>query len=156
MFTIENLCKFITKAKRATYASGDSSKSLKEADTSTTLVFEEGNFKYHDNYFGGEPYGGREVVFFDNKPIYIMVYYGRVNNNVKDAQKLYNFLQKALSLIPENKPFRGPKEYKTDNLEYINIFAGEIDNFSGEEIIKENNQEIYRAKYIGGLVNQDK
>jgi len=22
----------------------------------------------HDNFFGGEPYGGREVIFLNNKP----------------------------------------------------------------------------------------
>ena len=156
MFTLENLCKFLVKAKKATYASGDNSKSIKESDGSTSLVFTEDNFKYHDNYFGGEPYGGREVVFFDDKPVYIMIYYGRVNNNIKDIQKLYSFLQKALSLIPEDKPFRGPKEFRDNNLEYTNVFEGEIDNFSGQEIIKENGQEIYKAKYIGGLVNQRK
>lgn len=155
MFSLENLCKFLVKAKKSTYASGDNSKNIKEADGSTSLIFIEDNFKYHDNYFGGEPFGGREIVFFDNKPVYIMTYYGRVNN-IEDINKIYSFLQKALTLIPEDRPFRGPKEYKEDNLEYTNIFEGEIDNFSGEEIIKENGQEIYRAKYIGGLVNQRK
>jgi hypothetical protein len=156
MFSLENLCKFLVKAKKSTYTSEDNSKNIKENDGSTSLIFTEDNFKYHDNYFGGEPFGGREVVFFDNRPVYIMAYYGKVNNNVEDIQKIYSFLQKALKLITEDKPFRGPKEFKENNLEYINIFEGEIDNFSGEEIIKENGQEIYRAKYMGGLVNQRK
>ena len=57
-------------------------------------------------------------------------------------------------LIPEEKPYRGPKEYRKGELLYVNNFTGEIDNFSGEEIIKENGKEIYHAKYIGGLVDQ--
>lgn len=152
--TLDNLCKFLVKAKKVTYASGDSSKSSKEADGSTSLFFEEGKFKYHDNYFGGEPYGGREVVFFENKAVYIMTYYGQVHDNVSDIKKLYAFLQNALSSIPEDKPFRGPQEYRAGNFEYINKFEGEVDNFFGQEIIKENNLEVYRAKYAGGLVNQ--
>jgi hypothetical protein len=58
MFNKENLCKFLVKAKKTTYASGDDNKNIKEKDGSTTLIFEDGDFKYQDNYFGGEPYGG--------------------------------------------------------------------------------------------------
>ncbi|HNY04800.1 MAG TPA: hypothetical protein PKI92_03540, partial [Candidatus Woesebacteria bacterium] len=75
MLDIKNLREFLVKAKKSTYASGDASKEIVELDKSTTLIFEEGDFKYHDNYFGGEPYGGREVVFFKGEPVYIMVYY---------------------------------------------------------------------------------
>jgi hypothetical protein len=35
---------------------------------------------------------------------------------------IYAFLQEALRLIPLDKPFRGPKEYKKDKLTYINDF----------------------------------
>lgn len=154
MFEKQTLCKFLVKAKTATYASGDDTKNIKEENGSTTLIFEEGDFKYQDNYFGGEPYGGREIVFFQDKIVYIMVYYGKVNKELEDMKEVYGFLQKALTLIPEDKPYRGPKEYKENNLEYANNFEGEIDNFSGEETIKKDNQEIYKAKYIGGFVDQ--
>ncbi len=33
---------------------------------------------FHDNYFGGEPYGGRSVAFHQGKPVWIAVYYGWV------------------------------------------------------------------------------
>ncbi|GHV24908.1 hypothetical protein FACS1894176_02220 [Bacteroidia bacterium] len=52
MINLSELCRFLTKAKKATYASGDSTKKIKESDFSTTLLFEEGDWKYHDNYFG--------------------------------------------------------------------------------------------------------
>ena len=154
MNDLTNLRQFLVKAKKATYATGDENQQIKEADHSTALVFTEVDWKYHDNYFGGEPYGGREVVFFKGKPLYIMTYYGQVHKTVKDIKILYGFLQKALSLIPEDKPFRGPQEFSEKELSYTNTFEGEIDDFSGEEIIKQNGQEIYRAKYIGGLVDQ--
>ncbi|MFZ2188062.1 MAG: DUF5680 domain-containing protein [Candidatus Moraniibacteriota bacterium] len=154
MIDINDLCKFLVEAKKSTYAAGNTAKKIIEADKSTTLTFEEGDWKYHDNYFGGEPYGGREVVFFRNSPVYMMVYYGWVVEGVTDVQAVYKTLQGALSLIPEDKPFRGPKKYHQDGAEYINIFEGEIDNFFGEEIIKsENGNEIYKAKYIGGLID---
>jgi hypothetical protein len=154
MFDKKDLCKFLVKAKKTTYAVGDLAKKIINDDKSTTLTFEEGDWKYHDNYFGGEPYGGREVVFFKNEPVYIMTYYGQVNEKVSDVKKIYGILMNALKLIPENKPYRGPEEYTENNLEYRNSFTGEVDNFSGEEKILENGNEVYSAKYMGGLVDQ--
>lgn len=156
MINIENLKEFLVKAKKSTYASGDMSKKVVELDKSTTLIFEEGDFKYHDNYFGGEPYGGREVVFFKEEPVYMMVYYGLVNEEITDFHGIYKILQQALSLILEENPYRGPKEYTEVDYKYINNFIGEVDSFSGEEIISYNGRGVYKARYIGGLVDQRK
>lgn len=156
MISQKDLCKFLVLAKKSAYASGDVSKKVVESDKSTTLIFEDGDFKYHDNYFGGEPYGGREVVFFKGEPIYMMVYYGLVNDEISDFRGVYGILQKALSLIPETSPYRGPKEYAEGDYGYINNFIGEINDFSGEEIIRYKGKEIYKAKYMGGLVDQRK
>ncbi len=156
MTDLNELCKFLVKAKKSTYAAGDDAKKIINDDKSTTMLFEDGDWQYHDNYFGGEPYGGREVVFFKNAPIYMMVYYGWVINGV-DFSSVYRTLQGALSLMPEDKPFRGPKKYNNNDMEYTNIFEGNIDNFFGEEIIMSaDNKEIYKAKYIGGLIDQGK
>jgi hypothetical protein len=155
MINKKKLCQFLVKAKRATYASGNSSIETKEKDKSTTLVFEEGEYKYHDNYFGGEPYGGREIVFYKNDPIYIMTYYGSVNEKISDFDAVYKFLQKALSLISKDYPFRGPKELKEDDLIYRNSNTGELDDFEGTESIRTSNgQLLYKAKYFGGFVDQ--
>jgi|SRR3989338_5605536 len=157
MIDLKELCKFLVKAKKSTYAAGEAAKKIVEADKSTTLIFEDGNWKYHDNYFGGEPYGGREVVFFQNLPVYIMVYYGRVKESVIDFEPTYKVLQGALTNISVDKPFRGPKKYNLNGFEYVNVFEGEIDNFFGEEIIRSvNGNEIYKARYIGGLIDQRK
>ncbi|OGY41881.1 MAG: hypothetical protein A2Y82_05510 [Candidatus Buchananbacteria bacterium RBG_13_36_9] len=153
---LKQLCKFLVKAKKATYAAGESAPKVIENDNSTTMIFIDGDWKYHDNYFGGEPYGGREVVFYGNKPIYIMTYYGSVNKNITDLKSIYDFLQHALLLIPEDNPFRGPKEYQANGLKYLNEFTGNIDNFSGEEKIYQDQELIYQAKYAGGLVDQRK
>jgi len=157
MIDLNELCKFLVKAKKSTYAAGDIAKKIVEDDKSTTMIFENGDWKYHDNYFGGEPYGGREVVFFRNMPVYMMVYYGWVIEGVSDVQAVYKTLQGALSLLPEDKPFRGPKKYNLNGIEYSNEYEGEIDNFFGTEIIKsDDGNEIYKARYIGGLIDQRK
>jgi len=156
MIDKKQLCKFLVQAKKSTYAAGDQIKKVIKKDKSTTLTFKQGDWEYHDNYFGGEPFGGREVVFFKSQPVYIMVYYGWVVESIKNFDKVYKMLQSALLEIPENKPYRGPEELSKGNYTYKNSFAGEIDNFSGEEFILENGHEVYRAKYMGGLVDQRK
>ena len=154
MLNLSDLKHFLVKAKTNTYASGDLNLLQKQPDHSTTITYQEGDFKYHDNFFGGEPYGGREVVFFKGKPVYLMVYYGSFNKNIKDLDKLYLILQKALTQIPPNYPFRDPKLFESKNLQYLNQWQGSINNFSGHEKILKNHKPIYSAKYIGGLVDQ--
>ncbi|MCX6743031.1 MAG: DUF5680 domain-containing protein [Candidatus Parcubacteria bacterium] len=156
MIDLKQLCKFLVKAKKSTYASGESAPKVIENDKSTTMIFIDGDWKYHDNYFGGEPYGGREVVFYKDKPVYIMTYYGSINEEIDDLKNIYGFLQQALHRIPYDHPFRGPKEYQANDFKYLNEFIGEIDNFSGEEKIYQNNKLIYQAKYAGGLIDQRK
>lgn len=154
MIDLNELCKFLVKAKKSTYAAGDDAKKIVETDKSTTLIFEDEDWKYHDNYFGGEPFGGREVVFFKGKPVYIMVYYGQVDKSVLNINGVYKILMNALKLIPEDKPYRGPERYDEGKLSYYNDYTGDIDNFFGEEVIKKNGQEIYKTRYIGGFVDK--
>lgn len=154
MFNKQELSKFLVEAKKSTYAAGDQAHKIINSDKSTTITYEKDNWKYHDNYFGGEPYGGREVVFYKNKPVYIMTYYGFVDESIKAPNLVYTCLMNALKLIPEDKPFRGPEEYQEENLIYENIHSGEVDNFKGEETIKQNGKLIYKANYMGGFIDQ--
>ena len=86
----------------------------------------------------------------------MMVYYGYVDESFKDFKKVYKFLREALNLIPEDKPFRGPKNYKNGDFVYLNNFKGKVDSFSGEEFIYFKGKKIYKATYAGGLVDQRK
>ena len=153
---LKQLCEFLVKAKKAGYASGDKINKIKEKNKSKTITFKDGDWIYNDNYFGGEPYGGREVVFFKNQPVFIMVYYGLVYEKVNNFKEVYKFLQEAITLIPTDKPFRGPKKYKRDDYLYENKFIGKLTNFSGKEIVTLKGKKIYEAKYMGGLVDQRK
>lgn len=151
----EQLCQFIAEANvKVGYASGRTDTWIKEADGSTTISYESGSWRYHDNFFGGEPYGGREVVSFENKPVWIMIYYGWVEPHVTNIKEVYDFLQKALKLGPEDLPLRGPEELKEGNMRYANTWQGDIEGFFGEEVIYLHEEKIYRAKYLGGLVDQ--
>lgn len=149
------LKKFLITANKTGYAGGEEKKWIKEKDGSTTIPYRKGDWKMHDNFFGGEPYGGRLVVFFKNKPVWIMVYYGWVVEGV-EADSVYTVLRGALSKMPDDVPFRGPKEFKEDNFMYRNYWKGDVERYSGEEKIFKSKKLVYKANYLGGLVDRSK
>ena len=151
----KSLRQFLIDSNKAGYAGGEEKKWIKEANGSTTIPYTQGDWKSHDNFFGGEPYGGRIIVFYMDKPVWIMVYYGWVAEGIV-VDSVYAILRGALKQMPENAPFRGPKEYKEGDLIYSNTWSGDVDRYSGEEQITQGEQLLYKANYIGGLVDQRK
>jgi hypothetical protein len=149
----ERLRQFLIDSNKAGYAGGEEKKWIKEADGSTTIPFEKGEWRSHDNFFGGEPYGGRTVVFHKDKPVWMMVYYGWVAEGV-ETDPVYGVLRNALKRMPETHPFRGPKEYQDGEYVYTNRWEGEVDRFSGEETIEQGGKLVYKANYLGGLIDQ--
>jgi hypothetical protein len=148
----DNLKKFLLKANMP-HAAGTANM-RNESNGSRTILFEDGDWSMEDNFYGGEPYGGQQVVFYKGKPYWICVYYGQVSDTSLTPDEVYGFLREALQYPPEDRPFRGPDSYKKGNLEYKNSLEGEANNYSGKEVILENEKEIYWAKYMGGLVDQ--
>lgn len=149
----ELLRQFLIDSNNAGYAGGEERKWIKEPDGSTTIPFEKGPWKSHDNFFGGEPYGGRIIVSYENRPCWIMFYYGWVEEGV-DVNPVYAVLREALKRMPTNSPFRGPKEYEENGYIYTNSWDGELDRYAGEEQITKDEKLIYKANYRGGLVDQ--
>lgn len=149
---INELKTFILEASKNTYASEDPNIKVKQPDGSTTIVYKKDDWIYHDNYFGGEPFGGREVVFFQDKPVWMMVYYGSVVVDEIVPDDLYKVLTKALRNAPENMPYRGPKELIDGDFTYKNELEGDVERFSGEERIYKDNILLYAAKYVGGVL----
>jgi len=151
---LTKLTSFLFNASQTGYGTGDYSNWVKEKNDSTSIVYKEKNWEMHDNFFGGEPFGGRSVVFYKKKPVWMMVYYGYIlESNELPIEKVYKFLQKSLIKTPKNFPLRGPKKFIEDKLTYKNLWQGEISKFSGEEKIFVNKDEIYKTNYLGGLVN---
>lgn len=150
---IEELRGFLVESNKAGYAGGDEKKWTKEPDGSTTIPFAKGQWRSHDNFFGGEPYGGRMVVFKDEQAVWMMVYYGWVAEGVS-ADPVYGVLRGALMGMPEDYPYRGPEEFKQGEYTYKNKWNGELDRFSGEEEITQDGKVIYKANYFGGLVDK--
>ncbi|NTV44408.1 MAG: hypothetical protein HGA67_01785 [Candidatus Yonathbacteria bacterium] len=147
---MEKLAQFIVEANRATYASG--SEGIKKPDGSTSFHFEQGDFRYHDNYFGGEPYGGRTVVHYKGKPLWMMVYYGNVVDQSIDLKRVYAFLREVL--CGSDTPLRGPFVYGSQDRGYVNEVQGDLESFSGHEYITYGNLLTYTMQYSGGLVDR--
>ena len=144
---------FLLKSNDAGYAGGDEKTWIREDDGSLTIVFEDGEWKSHDNFFGGEPYGGRTIVFHHGRPVWLLVYYGWVAEE-SQPDRLYAVLRNALKEMPEAAPYRGPERYEEGQFTYINRWEGELGRFTGREEIHETSTLAYQAEYAGGWVDK--
>ena len=150
---ISKLKEFLYDLNRAGYASGVEKKWIKEKNHSTTIPFKKGKFRSHDNFFGGEPYGGRIVVFYEEKPVWIMVYYGSIKSK-DDPNKVYVVLREALKKMPKEHPYRGPRKLTVNDCHYLNTWHGNIGEYSGEEKIIKKGKTVYSASYTGGFIDR--
>lgn len=154
MFATKDLIAFKNEADKAGYEQDKPKHIKQEKDGSTTIWYEKEDWRLHDNFFGGEPYGGRTVIFYKNKPVHITVYYGNVDKSL-NPNDLYPFLRKSLRTAP-NKMFRGPKSFKDGEFLYKREYKGTVEEFFLEEKIYLSKRLIYQATFIGGLVDQRK
>jgi len=144
--------KFLVKAKINTYASGGEEKEKNFSDGSKGFEFRENDFLYIDKYFGSDCFIGKEIFFNKNQAIWGMNYYGRIVSKIIPEKEIYQFLQKALKKVTKNKPFRGPDILEINDLKYINMSKGNIDNFLGEEKILYMGKIVFLLDYHGGLI----
>ena len=125
---------------------------IQENDGSRTIEYSKGDYRLHNNFFGGEPYGGRLVIFYKDQPVFIEVYYGQTS---KPAGEVYDFLREALRHPDYENPFRGPATYTKDAYIYKSTTEGDVASHTVKEFIYEADKEIYSAIIVGGLVDQN-
>ncbi|RLJ01269.1 MAG: XRE family transcriptional regulator [Candidatus Aenigmatarchaeota archaeon] len=144
---------FLIRAKINTWAG--EGKKIRKSDYSRNYYYKEGSFEYMDQYFGNLMDGGREVVFFDGKPVWIMCYHGGVLRDYNDqSAEIFSFLRKALQSPPKEFPVRGPTSYTNDKFTYKNSWKGDLYYFWGDELIlrNDNGLKVYRRAYVGGEI----
>jgi len=149
---LNQLNQFLVKAKINTYASSGEGGEKILPDGSKEFEFKEKEFKYRDRYFGFNPFIGEEIVWQSEKVVWGMNYYGEVVSEIIPSKQIYQSLQEALKRVTEEKPFRGPNNFKKDDFEYINEVKGTIEKFEGQETIFYKEQSVYKLSYHGGLV----
>ena len=144
---------FLLQSNLQGYAEGDAKAWTRQPDHSTTISFEQGPWRLDDNFFGGEPYGGREVVFHEGRPVWMLVYFGWVAEE-HDASPLYEVLRHALARMPADHPYRGPTEFVDGPFKYVNEWTGDIGRVAGREQIILDDSVAYAADYSGGWVDR--
>lgn len=149
---IGDISKFLVEANRNGYGN-EATKPSTDSDGSHTITFSNGDWNFHDNYFGGEPFGGREVISYKQKAVWMMVYYGFVEEISLQTQ-IYTFLKESLLLFTDDEPYRGPSRHENGDWLYRNTITGSFENLSGEEIISYKNKEVYKTLYHGGMIDQ--
>lgn len=150
---INELKRFFCKAQKNGYPN-EKVEVANEKNGSYTITYKEGPWFFHDNFFGGEPFAGKDVIFYNDKAVWIMLYYGWVHDTQMTPDEVYRFLRKALAQFPKDYPYRGPNMFEADGLVYKNKHDGEMDNFFGEETIWQENEEIYMTRYFGGWIDR--
>jgi hypothetical protein len=148
----DEFCKFLVLAKQNTFAI-DAPKSKSKCILSKNYIFECGDFRYEDQYFGEYLDVGEEIVWYQQVPIWGMAYRGGVHQAfIYKHKPAFTFLRKALSNPDINFPVRGPLLFHADNYSYKNFPEGNILSFSGREVIEQDGEEICFRNYLGGII----
>ena len=146
---------FLVKAKKSTYANSDAPKVLPSRLKSKDYEFTDGNFTYHDTYFGGVKFMGEEVVYYNNDILWGMNYYGVTIDDSLTEEVIDKVLRVALMKVGEDKeviPVRGPKEFINEDYLYIFNVDGDMENLVGTEQIYKDKKLIYELKCHGGII----
>jgi len=151
---LKGLNKFLINAHINGYASSGEGGEKSLPDGSKELEYKEELFFVRDRYFGSNPFGGEEVVFYRQQPVWLMNYYGKVIAESASIKEVYSFLKEALKKVPQDKPYRGPDNFKSGNFKYSNKVEGAVEKFIGEEKIYYKKELVYVAKYHGGLISK--
>ena len=152
---MNNIKKFLIEAKKQTYANKEAEKVSSSRLGSKDYEYKKDNMIYHDTYFGGTNFIGEEAIYLDNKIYWAMNYYGVTLDEKLGEEAIDSVLRPALMLVGEDNnviPVRGPKEFNNGEYKYTFEVEGNLDCFSGIEIIYKNNKKIYESKCNGGLI----
>ena len=144
---VQHILSFLLRAKKSTYAAHGAEVPSSRPD-SHDLTYAEGDLQYIDTYIGSLRFAGEEAVWERGVPIWSMNYCGRVTGQGFSG----DFLKRALLLVPENAPFRGPAFYSEREMTYSCRVEGDVDWFQGYEEIRLSNQQIYECVYHGGRI----
>ena len=143
------------KAKKGTYANSDAPKVLSSRLKSKDYEFKDGNFTYHDTYFGGVKFIGEEVVYYNDNILWGMNYYGVTLDDSLAEELMDKVLRVALMKVGEDRrviPVRGPKEFVNEDYLYTFNVDGDMENFIGTEQIYKGKKLIYELKCHGGII----
>ena len=143
---------FIVRAKAATYV-GDGEHVAPCRTGSHDLRFMDGEWSYHDSYFGGTDFIGEEVVYIGERPVWAMNYYGHIlRDDLLTAAQAGQMIKASLSRMYQEGRFLGGFEHIENDLTYMDTSEGNPERFQGREIIRRGQEIAYELLYHGGLI----
>ena len=149
---LDQLITFIVQAKAATYV-GDGEQVTSCRSGSHDLRYSDGKWAYHDSYFGGTDFIGEEVVYFAEKPVWAMNYYGRIlRDDLLTGGQAGQMIKSSLSQMYKTGRFLGGFEHTEGDLTYVDTSEGKADSFHGREFIRRGQEIAYELTYHGGLI----
>jgi hypothetical protein len=152
MIDIDQLNAFIVRAKAATYVGGGEHAAPCRSG-SHDLRFTDGEWAYHDSYFGGTDFIGEEVVYFAGKPVWAMNYYGRIlRDDLLTGAQAGQMIKASLARMYQEGRFLGGFIHTENDLIYIDTSEGNSNSFHGREIIRREQELAYELVYHGGLI----
>ena len=154
---IARLPAFLVEAKRRTYAGLDDDATIAAPvlPGSKQLEYRSGHLAYRDIYFGMAYFVGQEVVTAKEQAIWSMSYAGGVSPDIMEqgaVRAIYGFLRRAMLLVREERPFRGPPQFEDGDYCYADASQGGISDFYGAEQIHLRGKQVYALRYGGGLL----
>lgn len=143
---------FLIQARTNTYA-GDSGKVKPALSESTQLEYKQSNFLYRDIYYTGKNnFAGLEVIYFKNKPVWIMNYYGNWMDMTE--KEIDQILKKALIEKVHETRLNKKVHLKQEDYKYICLGKGNLKEFQGSEVIFKKAKKIYWLEYNGGVLTE--
>ena len=149
---ITELNTFIVRAKADTYVGGGEHSAASRLG-SHDIRFSDGEWAYHDSYFGGSDFLGEEVVYFASRPVWAMNYYGRILRvDLITALQAGQIIKASLSRMYKEGRFLGGFRFSENNFTYVDASEGAADCFHGRESIIHGKETAYELVYHGGLI----
>jgi hypothetical protein len=142
--------KFLLKSRTQTYAAAKG-KSNSLLPGTVQYDYNDGDFSYRDVYYiGNGIFPGLETVFFQDKPVWSMSYFGDFSKMTEEQAD--QMLRPALMDLWETTRIYHKVEKDYDNFSYKCAGEGTIDELSGTEEIYTRNEKLYFFTYMGGFI----
>lgn len=159
---INDIRNFLFHSKKKCFAGTDLKTS--KSDGSSMYSNRELPWLYTDTYYGNTIERGTEDIYYDMVLIWSMQYRGGTLRRFWPiAEAISRFLKHALIELPKEFPIRGSKYFSLNEFEfngtmfkgefqYENYWDGNLEKFTGKEIIKWDGQLAFYHDYMGGIV----
>lgn len=144
---------FIVRAKQHTYVGDGTAELLPSRPGSRDLRYAEGDWAYHDSYFGESDFIGQEIVYYQGKPVWGMNYFGVIlrPDKITSAQA-GEMIKRSLSRLYQEGRFLGEFAHREGALSYVDHNEGDVRSFRGREQISIDDELVYELVYHGGLL----